>query len=53
MKQRRLGKNGPMVSMIGLGCMGMFYAYGQPNDPERARIPTMTDENAAAIMREQ
>jgi aryl-alcohol dehydrogenase-like predicted oxidoreductase len=34
MTQRRLGKNGPLVSAIGLGCMGMSYAYGEPNDPE-------------------
>ena len=34
MTQRRLGTNGPMVSAMGLGCMGMSYAYGQPNDPE-------------------
>jgi hypothetical protein len=34
MKQRRLGKNGPMVAAIGLGCMGMPYAYGQRNDAE-------------------
>ena len=34
MKQRRLGKNGPMVSALGLGCMGMSYAYGHGNDTE-------------------
>lgn len=32
MQQRKLGKNGPMVSAMGLGCMGMTYAYGQPKD---------------------
>lgn len=34
MKQRRLGKNGPSISALGLGCMGMSEFYGETNDPE-------------------
>lgn len=34
MKQRRLTKNGPSVSVIGLGCMGMSMGYGPGNDAE-------------------
>jgi aryl-alcohol dehydrogenase-like predicted oxidoreductase len=34
MELRKLGENGPMVSAIGLGCMGMSIAYGEPNDTE-------------------
>ncbi len=34
MMQRSLGKNGPLVSAIGLGCMGMSMGYGPGNDAE-------------------
>lgn len=34
MKKRKLGSQGLEVSEVGLGCMGMTYAYGQRNDAE-------------------
>ncbi len=38
MEQRRLGGNGPAVSALGLGCMGMSEFYGAADDAESLRV---------------
>src|SRR5882757_4660692 len=35
---RRLGSTGPAVSALGLGCMGMSYAYGPVDDAESTAL---------------
>ena len=37
MKQRTLGPDGPQVSAIGLGCMGMSAFYGSTDEAESLR----------------
>lgn len=37
MQQRTIGTNGPAVSAIGLGCMGMSFAYGERDDEQSAQ----------------
>jgi aryl-alcohol dehydrogenase-like predicted oxidoreductase len=38
MQTRKLGKNGPAVSALGLGCMGMSWAYGPTDEAESLRV---------------
>src|SRR5947209_19890510 len=42
MRKRKLGNNNLEVSAIGLGCMGMSFAYGTPEErDERESIATI------------
>src|SRR5439155_27303215 len=38
MEKRKLGRQGLAVSALGLGCMGMSWAYGGADDAESNRV---------------
>ena len=43
MQQRTLGNGGPTVSAIGLGCMGMSWAYGQAEQDDTASAALLAE----------
>ncbi|RLU81368.1 aldo/keto reductase [Streptomyces griseocarneus] len=50
MEERVLGTNGPAVSAIGLGCMGMSVAYGTPDDAESFRTLDLAAELGVTLL---
>ncbi|BAV95650.1 aldo/keto reductase [Lysobacter enzymogenes] len=47
---RRLGRNGPTVSALGLGCMGMSFAYGAADDGESLATLERALERGASFL---
>lgn len=50
MKYRKLGADGPEVSAIGLGCMGMSIAYGVPDEEESQRTLDRALETGVTLL---
>ncbi|MER6051312.1 aldo/keto reductase [Streptomyces sp. NPDC001793] len=50
MKYRKLGSDGPEVSAIGLGCMGMSIAYGVPDEEESQRTLDQAFETGITLL---
>ena len=49
MEMRRLGADGPMVSAVGLGCMGMSGAYGPTDEGEAVFVTLPTNFRAVQV----
>lgn len=50
MRTRRLGKSGPEVSAMGLGCMGMSEFYGKSDDSESVRVVLKALESGVTML---
>lgn len=50
MKTRRLGQNGPLSSVVGLGCMGMSDFYGPADCNESIATVKLTIESGINLL---